>query len=148
MKRIFIFVFVLALFSAGPAFAQDAATGPDSIDKSGSIRQQSDYYPYRVDVVRVYSHGLGYRVVYRKGNADFAEAFIPAEWFVSGGKAMLVRMRGLQIPYMVVYYKDKKFSHVKLFAHESLSDPSWGQLDGDPAQIAQKFKVEDLKIEF
>lgn len=144
-RTIMTFVIFFLVAGATSAFAQSdsAAKG---LDTSGAIRVQSDLYPVRVDVSRIYTHGQGYRVVYRKGQGSFAELFIPVTWFNAGGKAILVQATGPQYPYMVVYYKsDSSFSHVKLFASENMSDSSWGTIEGDPGD---KFKVETLKLEF
>jgi hypothetical protein len=140
-------IMVLAVFflvaGATMVFAQ-SESAPKGLETS--IRVESDIYPVRVDVSRIYAHGQGYRVVYRKGSASFAELYIPASWFNAGSKAILVRGIGPQYPYMVVYYKsDGSFSHVKLFAMSNMKDSSWGVIEGDPGD---KFKVEALKLEF
>lgn len=130
---------------AAPAFAQ-APAGGAGVDLSGTITNPSDLYPVRVDVIKIYAHAQGYRVVYRKGTAGFAEAFIPAAWFTAGGKGMLIRARGPEYPYMVVYYRsDGTFSHVKLYVQSNMSDSSWASLVGDPGD---RFKVDTLKLEF
>ena len=140
-------IMALAVFflvaSTTLVFAQSETT---SKGLDTSVRFQSEIYPVRVDVSRIYAHGQGYRVVYRKGSASFAEVYIPASWFNAGGKASLIRGIGPQYPYMVVYYKeDGSFSHVKLFAMSNMKDSSWGVIEGDPGD---KFKVEALKLEF
>jgi len=150
MKRIIIVIAVLVFAIAVPVvFAQEAKGSTSSgsgLDKSASIASPADIYPVRVDVTRVYSHNQGYRVVYRKGESSFAEAYIPSTWFVPGGKAVLVRGRGPQYPYMFVYYKeDGSFSHLKLFVLQNFKDPSWGIIEGDPGD---RFKVETVKLEF
>lgn len=150
MKRLMLIMMVLLIATSGTVVFAQAATagsGPDSsLDKSGSIREQSDLYPVRVDVVRVYAHSQGYRVVYRKGSASVAELYIPSSWFVPGGKALLIKGHGPQYPYMVVYYKsDGSFSHVKLFTLQNMKDPSWGTIEGDPGD---HFKVDTVKLEF
>ncbi len=147
MKRTMILIALIVVASV--AFAQEstAASGSgNGLDKSGSIRMASDLYPVRIDVSRVYSHSQGYKIVYRKGQASFAELYIPSTWFVSGGKAMLIRGRGPQYPYLVVYYKsDGSFSHLKLYVLENMNDSTWGTIEGDPGD---KFKVETVKLEF
>lgn len=145
MKRTILALAAIVMASA--AFAQGApvasGTGPD---KAGSIRMEAELYPLRVDVTRVYMHTQGFKVVYRKGQASFAEAYIPTSWFTPGGKAMLIQARGPQYPYMVVYYKpDGSFSHLKLYVLSNRKDASWGIIEGDPGD---KFKVESVKIEF
>jgi hypothetical protein len=147
MKRTMILVALIVAASA--TFAQESAAASGSgksLDTSGSIRIPSELYPVRVDVSRVYSHSQGYRVVYRKGQASFAELYVPTTWFVSGGKAMLIRGQGPQYPYMVVYYKsDGSFSHLKLYVLSNMKDTTWGTIEGDPGD---KFKIDTVKLEF
>lgn len=146
MKRFLIVLMVFMI--AATAYAQGATgtSGDSDRDKVGNAVMESDLYPVRVDVSRVYSHAQGYRVVYRKGATSFAEVYIPVEWFVAGGKGMLLRGTGPQYPYMVVYYRpDGSFSHVKLFVLANMRDASWGVIEGDPGD---RFKVDTIKLEF
>jgi hypothetical protein len=150
MKRIIIVMAVLVFAIAVPlVFAQGttgSASSGNGLDKSVALASPADLYPVRLDVTRVYIHTQGYKVVYRKGESSFAEVFIPSTWFVPGGKAVLVRGKGPQFPYMFVYYKeDGSFNHLKLFVMQSFKDPSWGIIEGDPGD---KFKVETIKLEF
>jgi len=150
MKRTFMaIVAVLMIATAQAAYAQattSSATKGNGLDTSGSIRMEADQYPVRVDVTRVFIHSQGYKVVYRKGAASFAEAYLPTSWFKSGGKAMLVYGRGPQFPYMFAYYNaDGSFSHLKLFVLRNMRDSTWGVIEGD---AGDKFKVETLKLEF
>lgn len=149
MKRALLVL--AAILVVSPVFAQSAGGGgtlgtSGTLDTSGSIKQVSDLYPVRVDIVRVFSHAQGFRVVYRKGQTGFAEAYVPSTWFVAGGKAQLIRAHGPVYPYMVVYYKsDGTFSHLKLYVQRNLSDPTWGQISGDPGDV---FKVDTIKLEY
>ncbi len=147
MKRTILALIVILMTQAAFAQSAPAAGSPGTgVDKSGSIRMEAELYPHRVDVTRVYMHSQGYKVVYRKGGASFAEMYIPTSWFTPGGKAMLIAGRGPQYPYMVVYYKpDGSFSHLKLFVLGNMKDPSWGIIEGDPGD---RFKVETVKLEF
>jgi hypothetical protein len=129
MKRPLV---VLALF----AFVFAASLAADT----------SEYYPVRVTVVKIYAHADGYRVLYRKGTADIAEVYIPARWFSSGGKAALIRGSEPSYPYLVVFYKEGKFDHLRLYALADTKDQSWGILD--PALGKGKFDGEDIKLEF
>jgi len=147
MKRMMILIALIAMTST--VFAQEAGKASSSgngLDASSTIRMGSELYPARVDVSRVYAHSQGYKVVYRKGQSSFAELFVPSTWFVSGGKATLIRGKGPQYPYLVVYYRpDGSFSHLKLYVLGNMKDSSWGTIEGDPGD---KFKVETIKLEF
>ncbi|MBN1242580.1 MAG: hypothetical protein JXA15_07735 [Spirochaetales bacterium] len=143
MKRIFMALLVVAVFLAAlPAVAQDRPGVP----VEPKIIDPSPYYPFRFDVIRVYSHALGYRVLYRKGSSDFADVYIPAGWFKSGGKASLVVADDPAFPSMTIFYKDGAFSHVRLYVRASRKDSTWGLLtEEDPSA---KFEVTELKVAF
>jgi len=108
--------------------------------------ETSAYYPVRLDVVKVYSHADGYRVIYRKGSADVGVVYLPARWFVPGGKAELVRDNDPSFPYMTIFYKDGKFDHLRLYVLADQHDSTWGILT--PAEGAGKFTSDDFKIDF
>jgi hypothetical protein len=91
----------------------------------------STFYPVRLDIVKVYSHADGYRVMYRKGMFGVTDFYVPIGWFIPGGKAELVKGHDTSYPYAVVYYKDGKFDHLKLYVESNFRDPSWGQLSQD-----------------
>jgi len=112
----------------------------------GATAENSAYYPVRVSVLKVFSHAQGYEVLYRKGLAGTAAVFIPVTWFVPGGKAELVQATDPAYPYLVVFYKEGKFDHLRLYVQASLKDPSWGTLD--PKAGEGKFNSEDIKLEF
>jgi len=106
----------------------------------------SEYYPVRLNVVKIYAHADGYCVVYRKGLAGTANAYLPSKWFTAGGKAEIIRGTDPSYPYMVVFFKEGKPDHVKLYALASNTDITWGILD--PSQAKDKFNGDDIKIEF
>ncbi len=113
---------------------------------AATYAQSSEYYPIRVDVIKVYSHAEGMRIIYRSGSTGFADVYLPAAWFKAGGKAELVAANDPSYPYMTVFYKNGAFSHVRLYVKASASDPSWGVLA--PAAGKGKFDVEDVKLKF
>jgi hypothetical protein len=128
MKRATIVIVLIALVSF--ALASEA----------------SAFYPVRIDVVKVFSHADGYRVIYRKGSSDVAALFIPSRWFTPGGKAELVRDNDPSFPYITVFYKDGKFDHLRLYVLADQKDQTWGILS--PAEGAGKFASDDLKLEY
>ncbi|MFH2115635.1 MAG: hypothetical protein ABIJ86_14145 [Spirochaetota bacterium] len=146
MNKALIMVLIVAILGGtGLVFAQDNDSA-SSLDKSGTIRMPSELYPIRLDVTRIYSHSDGYRVLYRKGQAQFADVYIPIQWFVPGGKAQLILGRGSHFPYLVVYYSsDGSFSHLKLYAPSSLTDSSWATLESDGGD---RFNVDTIKQDF
>jgi hypothetical protein len=112
----------------------------------GLAAEASAFYPVRIDVVKVFSHSDGFKVVYRKGSSDVGAVYLPARWFVPGGKAELVRATDPSFPYMTLFYKDGKFDHLRLYVLEDQKDETWGVLT--PSEGAGKFTADDLKIDF
>ena len=104
MKRILVALCILGLFACS------------------LIADESEFYPVRVEVLKVYSHAEGYKVVYQKGRADFAEVYIPVAWFVPGGKADMIAANGPSYPYMVVYFKNGTFDQQPHRSLEVLDD--------------------------
>jgi hypothetical protein len=112
----------------------------------GLCAETSDLYPVRIDVVKVYSHADGLQVVYRKGSISLASAYLPIRWFVSGGKAELVRANDPSYPYMTVFYKQGKFDHLRLYVLLDQADDTWGILP--PAEGKGKFDSDELNLNF
>jgi hypothetical protein len=112
----------------------------------GLAAEASAFYPVRIDVVKVFSHGDGFKVVYRKGTADVGAVYLPARWFVPGGKAELVRANDPSFPYMTLFYKDGKFDHLRLYVLPNQNDETWGVLT--PSEGVGKFDSDDLKMDF
>ncbi len=112
----------------------------------GLVAETSAFYPVRVDVVKVFSHADGFRVLYRMGSVGVGEVYIPARWFVPGGKAEMVRANDPSFPYMSVFYKDGKFDHLRLYVIADQRDPMWGVLPPDEGK--GKFDSEDFNITY
>jgi len=110
------------------------------------VAETSAYYPVRVDVVKLFAHADGYRVIYRKGAIGMAEIFLPIKWFAPGGKGQIIRANDPSYPYLTVYYKDGAFSHVRLYVSNNYQDDTWGVLPANEGK--GKFDVEDIKLEF
>jgi hypothetical protein len=112
----------------------------------GIAADPSSFYPVRVDVVKVYSHADGYRVLYRKGSSGVGDTYLPARWFISGGKGEIIKGADSSFPYMTLFYKSGKFDHLKLYVMANQRDSTWGILS--PYDGAGKFDSDDLKLEF
>lgn len=120
------------------------------------VLAEDSYYCVNVNVVKVYPTAFGYKIIYRTGLVGMYEAYIPNAWFSNTldtdgnpvpAKAEVIYGNNPSLPYMVVFYKNAKFSHLKLNLMNIMSDPSYGRLEMS-ADLADKFKVDDLKITF
>ena len=128
------------------------------IAESGSavFAQDSDFYYFNVNVVKVYPTKLGFMLIYRVGSMTAKELYLPNEWFqvtFDGdgkpvpGQAEIVYGRDAGYPYMTVFYKAGKFSHLRLFLHTDKSHASYGLLPRD-ADIESKFQVKEFSISY
>lgn len=135
---------VFLFFSILPGIAQDADISTDT-----NTDKWSNLFYVNVPIEKIYPHTLGFVVLYQKSNSELGRIYLPDSWFASsGGKGDLIKMdAGTTWPYLVVFYKDGKFDHVRLYVRRDKSHPSWGLLPPD-ANIADKFNVEEVKIEF
>jgi hypothetical protein len=109
--------------------------------------QEPKIYVKTVPIMSILNHALGYKVLYLKSSMDVGEFYVPHTWFKAGGKAELVLGTSRAYPYFSVYYRDGKFDHIKLYAHENIGHLSWGRLkrqEGD----SSKFDIETLDLEY
>ena len=140
MKKIMLLVVLAALILGGSLFAQQ---------NSRKFRE-SEYYYFNVPIEKIYTHRLGYVVVYRRGGNQLSRTFLPQEWFVEvGGKGELIMLgSGAEWPSMTVYYKSGEFSHVRLRVRRARTHETWGVVPSN-AQIDEYFKdIEDIRLQF
>jgi hypothetical protein len=112
--------------------------------------KESDYYYVTVPLEKIYPYRRGYVVAYRKGINQLARAYLPMEWFTdAAGKGELIYMPpGTSWPYLMVYYKEGVFSHVRLYVRRDRGHSTWGNIPMN-VNIDEYFEnVEDLKLEF
>jgi len=136
--RILLFL-ALAVFGQGNfLFAQ-----------SSSMRNESDYYYLNYTIEKIFSHRLGYIVLYRRASNKLSRAYIPLEWFNKiGGKGEIVYLgSGTEWPSMIVYYKNGEFSHVRLRIRKVRTHESWGVVPFNINADELFENIEELKLE-
>ncbi len=109
--------------------------------------QDPKIYVKTVSIMKILNHSLGYKVLYLKSSMDVGEFYVPHSWFKAGGKADLVMGNTRAFPYFSMFYRDGKFDHIKLYAHDNIQHLSWGRLKTQ-AGDSSKFEVETLDLEF
>ena len=138
MKKLIIAaVFAAILVIGTPVFAQQ--TG-----------HRSEFYYVNVSLEKIYPHRAGYIVQYSTGGRQLATAYLPIDWFSSSaGRGEIVTLPlGRGWPSMSVYYKEGKFSHVRVYVHAWASHQTWGTVPQN-ASIDDKFEnANELKLEF
>lgn len=159
------FLFALALSSMSfIAFAQSA----DS-NKSDS---KTEYYAKYIPVDNIATHVLGYKVWYRDNSGLEKVAYLPTKWFTGTGAGTKDGVKGFVLyqksttPYIQVFYKDGKFSYVKLVMdpnpfsdkgnwrlinspmdwHETPTNPSGEEKTYQVGDLQSLFDTDDLKV--
>ena len=143
MKKIVLLAAVCIALTSVPVFAQNVEP-----ETSGS-----PYYYVSAPIQKVYPYLKGYAVTYRKGAIGSATTYLPTEWLEEKAgeipKLDIVLLGpGTQWPYLVVYYKDGVFSHVRLYVRRERSHETWGHVPSG-LNIDDKFEnVEPIILEF
>ena len=140
MKKFILFAVLTALLCQGTfLFAQTI-----------SKYQESEYYYFNFPIEKIYIHRLGYMILYRRNSNFTARTFVPHEWFNSvNSKGEIVYLgSGLEMPSMIVYYKNGEFSHVRLRVRKNKLHETWGVIPLN-ANADEYFKdIEEVKLQF
>ncbi len=130
---------ICAVFMLAAVFGASAQT-----DSSG----KSDIFYKLVNIQKVYTHALGYKVVFLKSNYEMGSVYIPSRWFgKADGKGVLVYETPGQPSYFSIFWLNGKFDHIVVHVPNNPSNSIWGVLDSTKDFSAQ-FNVEEPKLEF
>jgi hypothetical protein len=138
--RISLFL-ALAVFSQGDFLSAQVST---------SRFKESSYYYFSYTIEKIYTHRLGFIVLYRKASNKLVYTYMPQEWFNTiGGKGEIIYLgSGPEWPSMAVYYKDGEFSHVRLRLRRVRTHETWGVVPFN-VNVDERFKdLEEVKLEF
>lgn len=110
--------------------------------------EETTLYAMTVYLTNVYRHSLGYKVEYTNSELYLQEAYLPGRWFTAAaGKGELIYETSDSVPYMVVYYENGAFTHLRLYVPESPYHPAWDQLP-QGAQLTEEFSVEEPQLRY
>ncbi len=109
--------------------------------------QEQGLFVKTVPIIKIYSHIEGYKIIYRKSNLRLEEFYVPLSWIVAGGKGEIVYGSSPSYPYFSIFWRDGKFSFIRLYVHESISSLTWGILKATEG-VKQKFEIDELDLEF
>ncbi|MDR1933204.1 MAG: hypothetical protein LBQ57_10340 [Spirochaetales bacterium] len=114
---------------------------------------ESQFYARSFLIDRVYPHQAGYKVLYITSKMSYATTYLPHKWFSQSASKGGVQAKGElswgndpSYPYMVVFWKEGKFSHVRLYLKKDMYDVSYGVIN--PDQDPAKFDVEEPDLEY
>ena len=95
-------------------------------------------------ITKIYTHRLGFKVVYLKTDLSLGSFYVPLRWFdEAGGKGILLKGNDAAYPFFTVFWLDGEFHSIKIYAKSSYSDDTWGSLRHD-ASLAEKFDIEAI----
>lgn len=138
MRHRLLIVLLVLFVSGGVAFAQQETTD----------EEEPVIYPVTVYLNTVYQHSRGYVVDYNDSELYFQRTYLPGRWFTAAaGQAEILYSMDKSVPYMVVYYIDGEFHHVRLFVHQNPFHSSWDQLPAG-IDLEEEFAVDTLQIEY
>ena len=131
MKKIVVISLILLMVVAMFAFAEE-----------------STMFVKTMPIIRIYSHRMGFKVLYLKNNFTLGEFYVPLRWFdEAAAKGLLVKGLEAEYPYFSIFWKDGEFHSVKLYVKENLQHATWGTL-GREEDVTGKFDVDSLVLEF
>ena len=117
MKRVTLFVIIILFIGTVGAFAQQ-------------FENESEIYPKTLQIHRIYSHNMGYRIDYVRQDYTVGTLWAPIEWFRGAASTGEIAYgQGRAYPYVTFFYKDGEVDHFRLYIIENPAHQSWGSLD-------------------
>ncbi len=137
MKKTALLSAAIALLMAFSAFGQ-----------SSQSTAKDDVFVKTVPVVKVYTHELGYKVLYVKSNLEIGVLYLPNTWLgEAAGKAAIIWQTADRPPHFSIFWLNGKFDHLYLYVPDNLSLPLWGSLD-ETLDVKGEFNIDQPKLEF
>ena len=135
LKKRILIVAILIVMVAGFSVAQEQQES-----------NESEFFVHTVYLNQVFRHRLGFKVTYTAANLDYKQVYIPTSWFTPAAcKGELIETPSKRAPYMVVYYENGEFSHVRLFVRDNPFHVTWGRLEDEP-NADEKFNKDTLEL--
>ena len=136
MKKAVLLSAVMTVLVSLCAWSQSQSTEP------------TDVFVKTVPVVKVYTHPLGYKVLYLKSNLEMGILYLPDAWLKeAGGKAAVIWQTGDRPPHFSIFWVDGKFDHVYLYVPNDMSLPLWGALDASQ-DLSAEFNIDEPKLSY
>ncbi len=136
MKKIYLLCAAAMLAVSLPVFAQEQQSKP------------TDIFVKTVPILMVYTHQLGYKVVFVNSRQEAASLYLPITWFgKAGGKGTIVLENSDVPPYLSIFWADGKFDHIVLHVPGDTRSPVWGVLETNE-DLKSAFDIEEPKLTF
>ena len=110
--------------------------------------ETSEMFVKTMPITKIYTHRLGFKVLYLKTDLTFGEMYVPLKWFdEAGGKGVLIRGTDPAYPYFSIFWKNGEFHSIKLYVINDFRDETWGSLKLPPDQVGE-FDIDTLELDF
>ena len=108
----------------------------------------TDMFVKTLPITKVYTHRLGFKIVYLKSDLSLGNAYVPISWFdETGGKGLLIKGTNSSFPYFSIFWSEGTFHSIKMYVHKDLSHPTWGRLDPS-MDLSSEFALDALELDF
>ncbi len=107
-----------------------------------------DLFVKTVFFSKVYTHELGYKVLFVNSKEEIGSLYVPLKWFKgSGGKGTMVQERSGEPPYFSIFWADGKFDHIVLHLPLDPLAPVWGRLETNE-DLRSVFDIQEPTLTF
>ena len=131
MKRIVFLALVISIVASAVASAED-----------------SRMFVKTMPITKIYSHRMGFKVVYYKSDLTFGDFYVPLKWFdESGGKGVIVQGTDNAFPFFSIFWFDGEFHSIKLYVKSKLTDVTWGDIPAS-SNLDSQFDIDTLEVQF
>jgi len=112
--------------------------------------EESDLYVKTVYIEKIYTHRLGFKLIYPVGTQSLGTLYIPHSWSgYAGARAAVIYGYGDNYPYMEIFWANGEFSHLKLYVMENPYHQSWGVLqNSEVPEGAFDVEIENFEVKF
>jgi hypothetical protein len=112
---------------------------------------EEKFFAKTLPIYKIYTHSLGYKVIYHKVGMGLGVLYLPFNWFTDvDSPGDIVTGTDNSYPYFTVFYRDGKFDHIRLFVQESKDHLSWSILYVTTEEANKFFNVDisTFKVEY
>ncbi len=136
MKKIYLLCAAAMLAVSLPVLAQEQQSKP------------TDIFVKTVPILMVYTHQLGYKVVFVNSKQEAGSFYLPITWFgKAGGKGTIVLENADVAPYFSIFWADGKFDHIVLHVSGDTRAAMWGVLETNE-DLKSAFAIEEPTLSF
>ena len=75
-----------------------------------AMAEESTMFVKTMPIIKIYSHRLGFKVLYLRNNFTLGDFYVPLRWFdAAAGQGVLIKGFEAEYPYFSIFWKDGEF---------------------------------------